>query len=464
MREIISFAEVKHLAMKIKFEIRTTKKVKESEMAPLYVRMVDGRAFHQAVKMRTLVNPNMWDKKGECIKSRVLCTPEERERIDKDVNNLRSYLLETYNEAKKKGKTDIPNWLAKNVDKFYSASGNPKPKKLSVKVSFDELYDKFLSERKLGEGRKRHYEVLRRMIHRYESYAKCSQGRVRYSFDVVKVDKGVLDNLYDYIENEYEYVETYPRILEDNPEARDIKPRGENYMSSVFKEVRAFFNWAYKNKIIDSFSFEGFKMPSEQYGSPVYLTLDDVDVIARADFSDDKELEIQRDIFAFQCNVGCRIGNLLRLKKRDIINGAVEYIPTKTIKERAKTVVVPLNAIAMSIVEKYKDVPGDQLLPFISSQNYNKNIKTILEKAGITYLVTKLDSVTRTESKVPINEMANSHMARRTFIGNIYKLVKAPNLISALTGHAEGSRAFNRYRDIDIDMKRDLVKILEGKR
>ena len=449
--------------MKIKFEIRTTKKVKEGEMVPLYVRMVDGRAFHQAVKTRTLVNPNMWDEKGECIKSRVLCTPEERERIDKDVNDLRSYLLETYNKAKKKGKTDVPNWLAKNVDKFYSASGNPKPKKLSVKVAFDELYDKFLSERKLGEGRKRHYEVLRRMIHRYESYVKCSQGRVRYSFDVVKVDKGVLDNLYDYIENEYEYVEAYPRILEDNPEARDIKPRGENYMSGVFKEVRAFFNWAYKNKIIDSFPFEGFEMPSEQYGSPVYLTLDDVDVIAKADFSDDKELEIQRDIFVFQCNVGCRIGDLLRLKKRDIINGAVEYIPTKTIKERAKTVVVPLNAIAMSIVEKYKDVPGDQLLPFISSQNYNENIKTILEKAGITYLVTKLDSVTRTESKVPINGMASSHMARRTFIGNIYKLVKDPNLVSALTGHAEGSRAFNRYRDIDIDMKRDLVKILERK-
>ena len=86
--------------MKIKFEIRTTKKVKEGEMVPLYVRMVDGRAFHQAVKTRTLVNPNMWDEKGECIKSRVLCTPEERERIDKDVNDLRSYLLETYNEAK----------------------------------------------------------------------------------------------------------------------------------------------------------------------------------------------------------------------------------------------------------------------------------------------------------------------------------------------------------------------------
>ena len=124
---------------------------------------------------------------------------------------------------------------------------------------------------------------------------------------------------------------------------------------------------------------------------------------------------------------------------------------------------MPLNDAAKSILEKYKDLLGQQLLPFTSQQQYNRDIKTMFEKAGITYLVTKLDSVSRTESKVPINEMASSHMARRTFIGNIYKLVKDPNLVSALTGHAEGSRAFTRYRTIDIDMKKDLVKILEGK-
>ena len=77
--------------------------------------------------------------------------------------------------------------------------------------------------------------------------------------------------------------------------------------------------------------------------------------------------------------------------------------------------------------------------------------------------MTELDTATRTEKKVPINEIANCHMARRTFIGNIYKLVKDPNLVSALTGHVEGSRAFSRYRTIDIDMKKDHVKILEGK-
>ena len=141
---------------------------------------------------------------------------------------------------------------------------------------------------------------------------------------------------------------------------------------------------------------------------------------------------------------------------------AIEYIPTKTIKENARTVVVPLNSVAQEIVDRYSDYPGDKLLPFESSEKFNDNIKIIFEKAGVTHLVTELDTVTRTEKKVPINEMASSHMARRTFIGNIYKLVKDPNLVSALTGHVEGSRAFSRYRTIDIDMKKDLVKILEG--
>ncbi len=449
------------LNMKIKFEIRISRKITGNEMVPLYVRMVDGRAFHQAVRTRTLVNPSMWDEKGECIKSRVLCTPEERKQVDGFVNSLRIYLFETYNEEKYKGKTDVSDWLSKAVEKYYAQLGKPEAKKTVVKVPFDTLYDDFLAVRKIGEGRKRHYEVLRRMIHRYESYVRCSQSRRRFSFDVKKVDKAMLESLYDYIENEFEYVAKYPMILEDHPEAREIKPRGENYMSGIFKEVRAFFNWAYKTKIIDSFPFEGFEMPSERYGSPIYLTLDDVKQIYSADLSERPALAVQRDIFVFQCNVGCRIGDLIRLKKRDVINGAVEYIPTKTIRENARTVIVPLNKAAKDVVARYADWPGDQLLPFESSEKYNYNLKIIFELAGITYLVTKLDTVSRREINVPINELASSHMARRTFIGNIYKIVKDPNLVSALTGHVEGSRAFTRYRTIDIDMKKDLVKTLD---
>ena len=110
--------------MKIGFEIRTKRKVKEGDMIPLHIRLVDGRAFHQGVKTQTFVNPLLWDDKKECIKNRALCYEEMRQKVTREINSLRLYIFDSYNEDKKKGKTDVPNWLAKAVDKFYAADGD----------------------------------------------------------------------------------------------------------------------------------------------------------------------------------------------------------------------------------------------------------------------------------------------------------------------------------------------------
>ena len=76
-------------------------------------------------------------------------------------------------------------------------------------------------------------------------------------------------------------------------------------------------------------------------------------------------------------------------------------------------------------------------------------------------MVTVLDQQTREEVQKSLCEIASSHMARRSFIGNIYKKVKDPNLVGALSGHKEGSKAFARYRTIDDDMKKELINFLE---
>lgn len=52
-------------------------------------------------------------------------------------------------------------------------------------------------------------------------------------------------------------------------------------------------------------------------------------------------------------------------------------------------------------------------------------------------------------------------MARRKFIGNLYRKVQDPSLIGSMSGHAEGSRAFARYRDIDKKMKKDTVSLID---
>ena len=51
-------------------------------------------------------------------------------------------------------------------------------------------------------------------------------------------------------------------------------------------------------------------------------------------------------------------------------------------------------------------------------------------------------------------------MARRNFIGNLYAEVKDPDLISSMTGHVEGSKAFARYRTIDDSIKQSVLSAL----
>ena len=121
-----------------------------------------------------------------------------------------------------------------------------------------------------------------------------------------------------------------------------------------------------------------------------------------------------------------------------------------------------MNERAKALIDKYKenDCKG-KLFPFISAQKYNDDIKDILRLCGITRLVTILNSTTGKEEKKPINQVASSHMARRTFVGNLYKKVKDPNLVGSLSGHKEGSKAFARYREIDDDIKKELVYMIE---
>ena len=123
---------------------------------------------------------------------------------------------------------------------------------------------------------------------------------------------------------------------------------------------------------------------------------------------------------------------------------------------------VPLNSIAREILEKYKDTPGDALLPCHKfDSHYNDEIKEMCFLAGLDRTVTTLNQTTREEEKHPMYEVASSHFVRRCFIGNLYKKVQDLNLVGFLSGHADGSKAFARYRDIYEQMQKELVKMLE---
>ena len=287
------------------------------------------------------------------------------------------------------------------------------------------------------------------------------RGQKDFVLDVDEVTPDTLRDIWDFFENEYRYYELYPEIYEKVPEFRTPHPRGKNTLLDCFSRIRTFFYWCRDNKRTANTPFDDFPLEECTYGTPYYITIDERNKIYRTNLSRHPQLAVQRDIFVFQCLIGCRVGDLLKLTKSSVIDGAVEYIPRKTKDGRPLTVRVPLNDTALEIVERYADSPGDNLLPFISEQKYNVAIKRIFKAAGLKRLVTVINPTTREEEKRVLYEIASSHLARRTFVGNLYKQVKDPNLVGALSGHKEGSRAFARYRAIDDEMKKELVNLLK---
>ena len=313
---------------------------------------------------------------------------------------------------------------------------------------FYDLFDRFLSAHAFSEWRVKRYNVLRRALHRYEAWRTA---------DIVSFE--------NFLRHEHDICADYPGIYREYHTAIGKSnvplPRGNNTIINLLNALRAFFNWCYNQEHPSNRPFARYNgITAELYGTPYYITIDERNTIAYADLTGDQCLATQRDIFIFQCLIGCRVSDLMRMTTANIINGAVEYIAGKTRQNHPEVIRVPLHPQAAAIVSRYPDLPGGKLLPFTTAQRYNDSIKQIFTRCGITRPVTILNPLTGFEEQRPINEIATSHLARRTFVGNLYKKVKDPCLVGHLSGHKDGSKAFARYRDIDEEMKRDLINLL----
>jgi integrase len=376
------------------------------------------------------------------------------------LRNLKSCIEKEYRLTEKE--TISKDWLKTAVDVYYYPKKYYVPEAVEAKPTFQQLLDEFLLKHKLSEVRKKNFKVICRAMMRYELFIRASKrGQNAYILDIDAITQDALHDMWDFFENEHLYFEKYPALYETIPEKRAPKPRGKNTLIDCFCRIRTFFLWCHEKKKTTNRPFDEFRIDECTYGTPVYITLQERDQLFEQDLSEFPEIEVQRDIFVFQSLIGCRIGDFYRMTKRNVINNAIEYIPRKTKEGNPITVRVPLNEKAKGILEKYKNSKNNRLLPFTYEQNYNEAIKEAFKLAGIDRIVIILDPLTNEEVKKPLYEVASSHMARRTFIGNIYKKVKDPNLVGALSGHKEGSKAFNRYREIDEDMKKELVNLLD---
>jgi len=434
--------------------IRTTKK--KADRANIRFRLRDGRNVQLFHKSEIEVNPAYWDNAKQEIKAKVIFDADERRKIGMAVADRKNIILQIYNAAPDK-EIVTSEWLDAEIDKRlypekYDTGERPQ--------TFFEAFDEFLERRKLSDYRIRAFQVVIRALHRYELYKQATKHKsFALSFD--SITPIILHDIEEFLRNEHLFAGKYPLIYEAVPESRTPQPRGQNTINGILTKIRTLFIWANDVGKTSNNPFKNYQVEECVYGTPYYITIDERNRLYKTNLSRHPSLAIQRDIFVFQCLIGCRVGDLYKMTRANVINGAIEYVPRKTRDGRPVTVRVPLNSIATEILAKYPDTGFGKLFPFISEQKYNIAIKRIFLAASLRRPVTVINPTTREPEIRPLNEIASSHLARRCFVGNLYKQVKDPNLVGALSGHKEGSRAFARYREIDEQIKTELVKMLE---
>ena len=460
----------------------STKSDKVTSQREVMIRFFHGKRINQRAKTNIFVHPDHWDEKTQNIvipNWRVMSKTRELLQKELQVQKERLAALTALVHAsfQEIDKNNVPNdWLKKLIHDFnFPAATTSKPEQ---KKSFFDWFELFLKTKNYPLGSTKSFRVLERALGRYQGYKR--KRNKDFALDVDTISKETIIDFFDYFRHEHELAQKNPKLFEkllrDYPveitqkhKSPKITERGDNHIVNLQKKLKRFFLWLNKEGYSTNRPFDGVEIKAEKYGTPIILTLEERNKIADFDLSSKPHLERQRDVFIFQCLIGCRVGDLLKMTPDNVVNGQIEYIPRKTKENKPVTAEVPLNDRATAILEKYRNVDlspykskvnSNPLLPFISSQKYNEAIKEVFKICGIDRMVTVLDPVSGEQTQKPFYEIASSHLARRTFVGLLYNQIQDPNLISSMSGHVEGSREFARYRKIEREAKKKAVDLI----
>lgn len=407
---------------------RISKRVQNGR-AEVLARFYDGEVMQRA-KTRISVPFEAWNSENGCLVIPRKITPEtvalrEKQRQLDELND-------TICNAWWQDRYDIhEGWLQNVIDAFHNI-----PLKSDVKPARIRMVDVVMECAASKDLVKRSVDQYRVLAHALERYEATTHPLFADAFSVEDVEGFV-----KFYTNE--------NII-----------RGRNTISSKLKKLSAVCHYAVSKGYMASAPFgDGkYKIQGEVYGDPVFLTLAERNHLYEFTGLSER-LAVQRDIFIFQCHIGCRVSDLMELTEDNITeDGFLQYIQHKLRKSKPIVVRVPLSDTALEIIARYKGQPGGRLLPFTNAGDYNLAIHDILRIAGLKRIVMVQEPKTLQTVPKQLWQVASSHLARRTFMANMFKETKSERITSAFTGHVNGSRAFSRYTSVDDEMKLEVLK------
>lgn len=176
------------------------------------------------------------------------------------------------------------------------------------------------------------------------------------------------------------------------------------------------------------------------------LTDEEISLLQNVDLPDEYDDEV-RDFFLMECYTGQRISDLPTLFEKEITYAEIERfrcIQIQTRKEMTPAYIIVTPEVN-ALIQKYAEKGGFQKLnihnPNLKSFNalVNRRLKKIAEKAGLNaqrnWKEVRGDQVV--SKSAPLHKIISSHWGRHTFVTRMLLKGVSPDVLCALTGHAD---------------------------
>ncbi|MDI1234543.1 MAG: tyrosine-type recombinase/integrase [bacterium] len=323
--------------------------------------------------------------------------------------------------------------------------------KTSIYLPLTFLFKKFVSETSSGKRLQKNGKLV--AISTLKNYQALLVNLVEFS--VLKEEDLQVNIAFKYSKRTFEVEKRkYNKFYKQFTDFLYKKNCTDNYVGMLIKNLKSFFIYLNQSKGYQTGDFyKNFYARREEIPIIVLSQEQLQFLINDKSFHEAllPHLKVTKDIFVIGCTIGLRFSDLITLRSRNVeVIGDKTYIVTKSKKtETATRIKIP--EYVTSILKKHK---GKQttLLPSISLNQFNKNLKVIATQAGWTYEVGKERSKRGIRKELKKNgkvykfcDMVSSHVMRRTAITTLLVLGMPETLVRKISGHAANSKEFFKY-------------------
>lgn len=398
------------------------------------------RFYHNKIdcsaKSNIFVDLNYWSSKTNKVKQN---TPiETKKHIEETIQKMSEFIMNSFMRDFPIGEIINAKWISKQVDKFYmKPDSNVDPNfyfvpfiKNYIEVSKNRVNPrtgKIISESTL----KTYRTTVARIIALEDSLD------IKFKIKDIGLD---FHSKYTSYAKEQEYgntvIEKDISIIKAFIKAAKIKGLETNVEveSNQFSFVR--------DKPIDT-----------------YLDKNEIELIYNLDLSDDDNLDKVRDLFIVGLWTGLRISDLKRINTFDFSTGNIRILETEKTNVYVE---IPIHEHLKSILIK-----RNGQLPQMSNQHFNRKVKDVCEKAGITKVIFGNLKDSKINRKVrdfyPKYKLISSHTCRRSFISNHYGKIPDKTLMS-ISAHKSLAQVLSYIKTSPEDQAKELSNLWENEK